>query len=456
MAHPRATALLAALCIAGVAAFDCSPCAADPGGYVCCACCVAGVLQPGLCNAPQFYGCLPTPTATMSAVNPSFTSTMSWSPHPSVNPLTPRSQNKTLAFSTACSVTYWQVPAGVRNMTIRLWGAGGSAGPARGGSGAFVEGMAYVTPNETLRIQVGGNSGDPASCGFGGLSADGIGPAGGASSVARFVTQSSTWVFIVVAGGGGASGGLSGGPGYGVVAGSSCGPYLPQGGNAGSANWCYFIGGGGGGWTGGWPGGGCYGGDGGTSCAPYMIAPTVSSVNGNLEGYPANQLSPYYIPGTGGSQQPGAVVLSWDGINPSPSRSPAGTSSASATATQTRSASTTGTRTARSSASITASATRSPYCALTEFTLLPSTDLVGTDLGGVSLHGSEQSCQQLCCDTSGCSGYSFGSLHVTLGTQGPCVLLANLTAVVPSHTFVSGVLTRMHSYSIGGSSGSSS
>lgn len=58
-------AVLVALKMA--AAFDCYPCAADPGISVCCACCVAGVFQPGRCNAVQYQGC-DQPQAASSTV----------------------------------------------------------------------------------------------------------------------------------------------------------------------------------------------------------------------------------------------------------------------------------------------------------------------------------------------------------------------------------------------------
>lgn len=48
---------------------------------------------------------------------------------------------------------FFQVPAGVTSLTVKLWGAGGAQ---RGGSGAFVSGILSVTPGTSLAIVVGG------------------------------------------------------------------------------------------------------------------------------------------------------------------------------------------------------------------------------------------------------------------------------------------------------------
>ena len=88
------------------------------------------------------------------------------------------------------------VGAGVTQLTIDAFGAGGAANPSHaGGRGAHLEGTFAVTPGETLTVVVGG-TGVPGieSSGFTG------GGGGGGSGVLRGTTA------LVIAGGGGGAG----------------------------------------------------------------------------------------------------------------------------------------------------------------------------------------------------------------------------------------------------------
>lgn len=89
-------------------------------------------------------------------------------------------------------------------------------------------------------------------------------------------------------------------------------------------------------------------------------------------------------------------------------------------------------------------------CAASLFRTLPYMDLTGTRLGGSALatpgtpawHRSEEACRIACCTVAGCSGYAY-ALHDPasryLSTPVPCFLFANITQLIPSSGYTSGV-----------------
>jgi hypothetical protein len=104
---------------------------------------------------------------------------------------------------------YYNVPAGVSRVFVKLWGAGGGGGSdnACGGGGAYVEGVLQVTPGEQLTIIVGqggwNNNSNNAFNPFGGGGSAGndrAGHGGGRSAIRRGGTE------VVTAGGGGGGG----------------------------------------------------------------------------------------------------------------------------------------------------------------------------------------------------------------------------------------------------------
>src|SRR5579863_5881810 len=106
---------------------------------------------------------------------------------------------------------YFQVPSGVRHVTITAWGAsGGSGGASRGagGRGGLVKATIPVNAGESLTISVGGEGASYSGGGGGGFNGGapsaGGGGGGGGSDVRegglRFVAR------VVVAGGGGGGG----------------------------------------------------------------------------------------------------------------------------------------------------------------------------------------------------------------------------------------------------------
>jgi hypothetical protein len=122
---------------------------------------------------------------------------------------------------TGADQTY-TVPAGVTQLAVKLWGAGGGSGAhstsglnGTGGAGGLTCGILSVTPGETLTVMVGqggvvGQFGVLLSATYGGGGGSGngstayaIGSAGGRSAIRRGVQE------LVTAGGGG-SGGASG------------------------------------------------------------------------------------------------------------------------------------------------------------------------------------------------------------------------------------------------------
>ena len=416
---------------------------------MCCACCVDSVLQSGLCNSGQFYNCFASPTPSLTPVSTqtsTWTPSITFSPIPTALPQLPSTQNNTLSYPTPCTSSYWNVPSGVGNVTLRLWGAGGNTA-ATGAGGAFVEGVAYVTSNETLQITVGGQ-GNPFKCGGGGLGGSYAGNGGGGSSVSRYNVFTASWVVIAIAGGGGGGGAFVGNydsyPGVGIHS-TDCGAFLPMGFNSTDVN-----GGGGGGWQGGYAGGYDSGGYGGTSCAIGCLSSTIISFDGTSSAFAPYENSPYWQPGVGVPSGPGLVVISWDGPNPSPSNSAAASASpnysAPSTALPTKSASksatltVTTTQTSGVTPSATPTASVSPYCNPSVFTSFPNNDLVGSLLGTFSLQPSAYSCQLACCSTTFCDGFTFSTLLLQSGAiAAPCYLLANVTQLIPSHFATSGI-----------------
>lgn len=110
-------------------------------------------------------------------------------------------------FTTAGSTTY-NVPSGVTELVIKMWGAGGGGGGAStdrdggdGGGGGYSATTITVTPLETLNVYVGGG-GSGGTGGSSGTNSGNGGGGGGYSGVFR-----STTPLIVAAGGGGGGGG---------------------------------------------------------------------------------------------------------------------------------------------------------------------------------------------------------------------------------------------------------
>jgi hypothetical protein len=86
--------------------------------------------------------------------------------------------------------------------------------------------------------------------------------------------------------------------------------------------------------------------------------------------------------------------------------------------------------------------TRSGNCWPTFFQLLASVDVVGRLAADMQLLRTERDCQRACCDTAGCVAYSFAALQVAMGGSfAPCFLLSNISSVVPSHSFTSGIFS---------------
>ena len=96
------------------------------------------------------------------------------------------------------------------------------------------------------------------------------------------------------------------------------------------------------------------------------------------------------------------------------------------------------------SASITASASGSPYCNADVYRTFDESDLVGTRIG-VAFVASERACQLTCCSTPGCIGYVFEALQILRGgSTAACLLDGNVTQLMPSSLFSSGVLASFY------------
>jgi hypothetical protein len=93
----------------------------------------------------------------------------------------------------------------------------------------------------------------------------------------------------------------------------------------------------------------------------------------------------------------------------------------------------------------TPSPSTTPYCAPSLFRTLPRTDLVGSLVGTALAPGepllapSEAACRQACCDAASCDGYSFDASYGALNPHAHCYLLVNITQLVPSNGYASGL-----------------
>lgn len=488
----------------------CAACLSNSSASVCCDCCDSyGALQLGWCNDPKYSACWPgsltaTPSATSSstsAPSPSATLTPTGTGSPSTSATSAAatvSQTASLPYAnvifTGGCANAWTVPAGVRSVTVRLWGGGGAscvtsgtyygAAGSRtvGGVGAYVEGVADVTPGETLFARIGATDdacsfgGDTSalsqsSCCLsysyhywsGGYTCDAAYPCqggrgGGATTFSRWDTVTQSEDIIAMAGGGGGALCLSissvfqGQPGAGIPAGG-CGPYSPQGAPASMTYWPNYngTGAGGGGWQ-----GGVSAGAGGTSCAQGLLL-------GSIRSLPWAQVtsSPFRINNAGDSDSAGLVSISWlpivtptaslpasSSMEPSPPASPSWTPSAalSSSSSPSLTPSPSVSLTAMPTVSLTGSAHAA--CPATLFRTFPSHDLVGTPAtaatggpSGATLAASESDCQRACCASPDCTGYAFSAfMQQLVGPTAPCFLLSNVTQLVPNHFLTAGVL----------------
>jgi hypothetical protein len=103
----------------------------------------------------------------------------------------------------------WTVPAGVTQIKVKLWGAGGAGGgdimPDCGGGGGFASAVLKVIPGESLTIIVGAGGlpgKGPGAYGGGGAKACGKSGRGGGRSAIR----DETGMELITAGGGGGGG----------------------------------------------------------------------------------------------------------------------------------------------------------------------------------------------------------------------------------------------------------
>ena len=204
---------------------------------------------------------------------------------------------------------------------------------------------------------------------------------------------------------------------------------------------CANSGGGGGGWTGG-AGNGCgEAGRGGTSCGQGMLPSTILSASAISNYVAPNAQSPFYVAGRAVNQGGGLVVISWDGLNTSPSISGSLTQSLSPSRTAAATASLTSSRTAGSTASMTVTPTGTENCKPQLFSRFIDNDLAGSSLS-VSFTSSERGCQEQCCSSIACQGYVFDNLDLLRGrSSAPCFILANVTERIPSSGRIGGVLT---------------
>src|SRR5215813_10601366 len=136
---------------------------------------------------------------------------------------------------------FWTVPAGVTQIKVKLWGAGGAGGNYAfndiGGGGGFATGALTVTPGEILTVIVGGGGlpgAGPGAYGGGGGKANGVGGRGGG----RSAVQNAAGTELITAGAGGGGGGVAqayevGGHGGGGLQGQPDN-WLPYGGGAGT------------------------------------------------------------------------------------------------------------------------------------------------------------------------------------------------------------------------------
>ena len=436
MSYTFIWAMVLALAVTVTAQYSCALCPAS--GSICCDCCSGGLPVLGACNSLTYEQCSATRTPSgtplpSTSVMPSATSTST----PGATAL--KFRNLSLAFQSTCSVTTWTVPLQVTNITIRMWGAAGSNACIQGGAGAFLQGVAPVTPGETLYMVVGGYRETPCCNSFPDLDicgryGPGCGPmsGGGHSAVYRISVFDGSNSYIAVAGGGGGGGcgGEMGEGGLGIPI-AGCGTFAPQG---AVGQCCANSGGGGGGWIGG-PGNSCgQRGRGGTSCGQGLFPSGLVSLPA-LSNYAApNAQSPYYISGRAVNQGGGLIVITWDGINDSPSITSSLTSSPTPTCTSTSSPPVTKTRTSGSTASMTVTPTGSQFCKAELYALFIDSDLIGARLGGVAFTATERQCQELCCNRAACEGYAYDTLDLLRGSgSAACFVLTNVTERIPSN-----------------------
>ena len=471
---------------------------------ICCDCCDGAVFQPALCNGVRYAHCVPALTASYtrspsptSSITSSVTATSTATFSATFTPKPTAAVNASFGTDTvftaavgsgqSCDRT-WTVPAGIRQIALRMWGAGGSGGAyvtysggKDGGLGAYVEGMAFVTPGETLMVRVGTSNANPR-CGGGGDAgallqysgysgyrvAANCGAGGGASSILRYNLAFEQWQVIAMAGGGGGGCSVKGGNALPApqTLNISCGNYAPT---ASGGTWWYdsqpdssrYGGGGGGGWTGGWPG------QGGTSCAPGLREGTILSLGAppdQADFYAVFEGSRFWRPSVGRPNGDGLVVLSYGEVpSASATRSSSGSFTPSLSASITVSPSRTGSGSSTPSSSLSGSGTpsitpsesatssRTPSSSPTAtssachetFRGFAGHDIVGSTFegGGAALYASETECKQACCALPACTGYAFsrGLSLMSAGAPVPCYLLTNVTQLIPNNNMAAGV-----------------
>ena len=114
------------------------------------------------------------------------------------------------------------------------------------------------------------------------------------------------------------------------------------------------------------------------------------------------------------------------------------TSSATASITPTLTASSTGSPSATSLRTPSETPTASPHCKPEFFSWLPHFELDGTVLEVAVAAMDAAGCRVACCAAPGCTGYSLQLLPFV--TPGTCLLYANVTQLVPSGAWGSGLL----------------
>lgn len=196
---------------------------------------IAGELPVGigLSSAGQLAGRLPT---IFGSIPFSFTvraSNADGSADRTFSMLVAETPSGSMQFTGSASFT---VPAGVRSIRMKVWGAGGASGSAgnndvgenggAGGGGGYAGGLLAVTPGEVLTVIIGegGSTSSTIRRGGGG---------GGGSAVLRGGTT-----LVAAGGGGGGGGGYRGTSGFPATGGTGANSPLPSEAMAGeSAPW---------------------------------------------------------------------------------------------------------------------------------------------------------------------------------------------------------------------------
>jgi hypothetical protein len=229
------------------------------------------------------------------------------------------------------SLQTYTVPAGVNNVYIYLWGAGGGRNAQEAGAGAFVSGTRTVSPGQVLYIVVGmvGAQGGQQGTTVQGGGGSGFATGGGFSGV--FTSSTLTHAnLIACAGGGGGAGvfGRAGGSG-GVLAGAdgslytapyatggtqSAGGISNGGALTGGSNTGSEASGGGGGYYGGGGGRVQYGAGGGGSSYTGGFTRVLDTQDGGtfnlgLTRQPGGTTNPYYVSPRGQGLQAGQVTI---------------------------------------------------------------------------------------------------------------------------------------------------